>query len=133
MLRDIDERYLEENGHRFSTHAQGAGLLLVLEEYQVPAGYEPHVVDLLIEIPSTYPDGKLDMWWVYPPVVFARTGTEPVNTQVRQPFAAFGPEPDRQWQRFSRHPEWRVGVDDLRTYLGSLRSTMQNEVRQLAS
>jgi len=133
MLREVDKQHLVEAGLRFSTYPHGEGEILVIESCELPAGYDPATVDLLIEVPSTYPDGKLDMWWVFPHVVFARTQQEPVNTQVRQEFAAYAPEPTRQWQRFSRHPEWRAGVDDLRSFLRSLRSTMENEAQQVAA
>jgi hypothetical protein len=133
MLREVDRQHLAELGLCFSTYAQGETTLLVIEGYELPAGFEPRAVDVLIEIPSTYPDGKLDMWWVFPPVIFAQTRAEPVNAGVRQPFAGFGPDPNRQWQRFSRHPEWRPGKDDIRSYLRSLRSTMEREAQQLAA
>jgi len=70
---------------------------------------------------------------VFPPVVFDRTKTEPVNAPVRQAFSGYTRDPNRQWQRFSRHPQWRPGADDLRSYLRSLRSTMEREVQQLAA
>jgi hypothetical protein len=133
MLKDSDRQHLEENGWQFSTYPHGEGEILVIAGYELLAGYEPQTVELLIEVPSTYPDGKLDMWWVYPVVVFERTKQEPPGAQVRQAFAAYEPEPDRQWQRFSRHPEWRPGVDDLRSFLRSLRSTMETDAQQVAA
>ena len=95
--------------------------------------YSPLAVDLLLQIPRDYPDAALDMWWVFPEVRFERTSSRPTNTDVFQPFAGFAPEPTRQWQRFSRHPQWRLGVDGLRSYLASLRSTMETEARRLAA
>lgn len=133
MFREEDKKYLEERSHQYSTYEQGGVTLLVLEQYELPDGYTPQAADVLIEIPADYPDANLDMWWVFPPVVFTRTGAEPAQTQVRQSFAGYAPDPERQWQRFSRHPSWRLGVDDLRSYLVSLRSTMENEARQLAA
>jgi len=133
VLREVDIRHLEELGHQFETYEEGNLTLLVIKDYELPAGYTPGTVDLLIQIPHDYPDANLDMWWVYPQVVFARTNAEPVNTQVYQAFPGYTPEPNRLWQRFSRHPQWRPGVDDLRTFLASLRSTMDNEARQIAA
>lgn len=132
MLRDVDRNYLEARGHRFSTHVEGNVTLLVIERYELPVGYTPETVDLLIQIPPDFPDAQLDMWWVYPVVTFAGTGAQPVNTESMQAFAGYTPEPGRVWQRFSRHPPWRAGVDELRTFLVALRLTMENEVPKAA-
>jgi hypothetical protein len=133
VLRDVDRQHLEEHGYKFATYQEGNITLLVIENYVMPAGYTPEVIDLLLQIPADYPDAALDMWWVYPTVTFANTGAHPLNTQVWQAFAGYTPDPAREWQRFSRHPQWRAGKDDLRTYLVSLRSTMENEAGQLAA
>ena len=133
MLLESDKKYLESRGFRYSLYEHGSLTLLVIHDFELPLGHAPQVVDLLIQIPSNYPDAKLDMWWVYPAVVFADTRAEPAAAAVREVFSSFTPEPARQWQRFSRHPEWRPGIDDLRTYLGSLRSTMESEARQVAA
>jgi hypothetical protein len=133
VLRDVDLSHLTKRGFKYSTYTEGNLALLVIENYQLPSGYTPQTIDLLIQIPADYPDAALDMWWVYPHVQFERTGAEPTNTTERAAFAGFTPESGRLWQRFSRHPQWRLGVDDLRTYIASIRSTMENEVRQLAA
>lgn len=133
MLRDVDTQYLEGLGLTFSTYEQDATSLLVIEGYPLPAGYSPSGVDLLIQIPSAYPDAALDMWWTYPHVVFELNGVEPTNANVRLAFSGFTPDPSRQWQRFSRHPQWRAGVDDLRSFLTALRSTMGSEAKQVAA
>jgi hypothetical protein len=133
MLRKVDIDFLDAVGFRYSTYAQGAATLLVIDDYELPPGYNPSGVQLLLQIPSSYPDGKIDMWWVYPYVVFSSTGVEPVSAQVRQAFAGYTPEPGRKWQRFSRHPKWRPGVDDLASFLRAVRSTMECEARQVVA
>jgi hypothetical protein len=133
MLREIDKQWLEAQGYRFSIYVEGSNNLLVIQNYVLPPGFDPQTVELLLVVPSTYPDGQLDMWWIHPPVVFAQTRVEPANAQVRQAFPGYAPEPSRQWQRFSRHPQWRAGVDDLRSYLRALQSTLANEARRIAA
>jgi hypothetical protein len=133
MLRQIDRDFLDGEGYRYSTYSEGGNTLLVIENYELPIGYVPQVVELLLIIPSSYPDGQIDMWWVHPAVVFARNRAEPVNAQVRQAFPGYAPDAGRQWQRFSRHPKWRPGIDDLTSYLRAARSTMEYEARQVAA
>jgi E2/UBC family protein E len=133
MLREFDKEFLDAEGYRYSTYNEGGNTLLVIENYELPVGYDPQTVQLLVIMPSSYPDGQIDMWWIYPAVVFVGNRAEPVNAQVRQAFAGYTPEPGRQWQRFSRHPKWRPGVDDLISYLRAIRSTMEGESRQVAA
>ena len=126
MLREVDLAALRAKGHRFSIYPNGTNSLLVIEGFGVPPGYTASAVDLLIEIPSTYPDGALDMWWVYPHIQF-EGGVEPAGATERLAYPAFAPEPARQWQRFSRHPAWRAGVDDVKSYLGLVYQTLAKE------
>jgi hypothetical protein len=133
MLRRADIAYLETNGHRYTTYPFGNVTLLVIHEYKLPLGYSPRVIDLLIHIPDTYPDGQLDMWWVYPWVSFVATGTRPQAADVQQQFHGFAPEPTRTWQRFSRHGSWRVGHDDLRTFITAMRATLERDVAAVAA
>jgi Prokaryotic E2 family E len=133
MLRERDRDFLDAEGYRYSTYNEGSNALLVIENFELPIGYVPQEVELLLIIPSTYPDGQIDMWWVHPVVVFARNQTEPANAQVRQTFPGYTPDPNRQWQRFSRHPKWRAGIDDLTSYLRAALSTLAFEATQVAA
>jgi hypothetical protein len=133
MLRAVDRKVLDDQGFSFKEYARGEMTLLVISDYVLPGGYEPATTDLLLQIPSSYPDGKIDMWWVFPHVTFARTGQMPVNANVFETFAAFTPDPARSWQRFSRHPEWRPGTDDLRGFMRAVRMTLEAEARQAAA
>ncbi|HUZ82353.1 MAG TPA: E2/UBC family protein [Gaiellaceae bacterium] len=133
MLRECDKNHLDEIGLTYSIYEQGEITLLVLEGYELPVGCQPAAVDVLIAIPSTYPDGALDMWWTYPYVVFAPRGQAPVNTDVRQPYSGYTPDPARQWQRWSRHPQWRAGTDDLRSFLRAMRTTLETEAQRVAA
>jgi hypothetical protein len=132
MLRDVDRQFLTNEGYTFAEYPHGGMTLLVLSDYPLPAGYEPATADVLLQIPSSYPDGNIDMWWVYPHVVFASTNAEPARTEVKETFASFAPDPSRSWQRFSRHPTWRAGVDDLRSFLRVMRRTFETEAQQVA-
>ncbi len=132
MLSERDTQHLDELGQAYSVYQQGAITLLVLEAYELPPGYQSAAVDVLIEIPSTYPDGALDMWWTFPYVVFA-SGQVPVNTDVRQPYPGYAPDPARVWQRWSRHPQWRAGTDDLRSFLRAMRTTLETEAQRVAA
>jgi hypothetical protein len=133
MLSAEDAEYLRQEGLRFETFKQGELTLLVIFDYMLPAGYRPAAVDLLIQLPSLYPDAGLDMWWVFPHVVYAQSEAPPAATQCHESFEGFALEPARAWQRFSRHPQWRAGVDDVRSYLRTLRFVLADEALQVAA
>lgn len=89
-------------------------LCVVIHKFELPEGYAPREVDLLLRLPAGYPDAAPDMFWVIPSVTLARTG------QVPQAATSMEPYLKRTWQRFSRHLSpgvWQAGRDDLRSYL----------------
>ena len=61
MLSDADLEFLRSREHCFVVYNNGGNSLLVIEDFDLPPGYNPTAVDLLIEIPSTYPNATLDM------------------------------------------------------------------------
>jgi hypothetical protein len=131
MLRPADFELLTELQITHTTYRDGGTTLLVLHDYPLPAGYSADTVEVLIVVPDQYPDAALDMWWVYPWITFSN-GVRPANADQPQVFANYEPEPGRVWQRFSRHPAWRMGQDDLRTFLLAMRSTFENEAAAVA-
>jgi hypothetical protein len=90
----------------------GGWLFLVISNYELPAGFQPNRVDLLLKLPPSFPDAAPDMFWVYPSVN-APSGCVP---------RASSPEPllGKAWQRFSWHlasGAWKPGISTLRDYL----------------
>lgn len=93
---------------------------MVIHEYELPKGYVPRTVDLLIRLPATYPDIGPDMFWCSPLVVLERTGGVPEAAAHTEPHLG------RIWQRFSRHlnpGQWQGG-DRLASYLAMIRQNL---------
>ena len=109
------EALIEEAGFgpgQRTVHQEAGWSLLVLPEYQLPRGYEPDRVQLLVKLPPTFPDAAPDMFWVRPSVR-APNGGLPRATSAEH---ALGVE----WQRFSWHLSpgaWKPGISTLRDYL----------------
>ncbi len=98
---------------------------LVLHGYRLPAGLVPSSIDLLIRLPSQFPDAAPDMFWVIPDVTRVGTGTCPPNTEVHEPYLG------RTWQRFSRHLQpgaWQVGVDGIPSWLATIGGSFRADV-----
>lgn len=98
---------------RITVHTQPDGwAFVVVGAWELPPGFEPRQVQLLVKLPPLFPDAAPDMFWVHPPVR-APNGAPPRSTSVERLL-------DREWQRFSWHlspGSWQVGASTLRDYL----------------
>lgn len=90
---------------------------LTIVGYQLTAGLTPAVNELLVRLPSGFPDVAPDMFWFAEPVTRSDGAVIPA-AEVREPHLG------RIWQRWSRHiaGQWRPGTDDLRSYMAYIRS-----------
>jgi hypothetical protein len=107
---------LEEAGvplDRATLHNEAGGwVFVVISNYELPAGFVPNRVDLLVKLPPGFPDSAPDMFWVHPDVR-APNGAIPKATS---PERLLG----KNWQRFSWHlaaGAWKPGVSELRDFL----------------
>lgn len=106
---------------RRAVHRDAAGWsLLVLSDYELPRGYQPDRVRLLLKLPPTFPDAAPDMFWVHPAVRAPNGGL---------PRAAGGEHLlGQEWQRFSWHlaqGAWKPGASTLRDYLRCVAARFQ--------
>jgi hypothetical protein len=119
LLPELDREFLDEKEFAFDVAPNGGELLVAIRNFGLPAAYEPEKVDLMIIIPAGYPNAQLDMFWTYPDVK-RRNGGYPAQCEHHQIYG------DRNWQRWSRHFQqpWRPGVDNLRTFMASIRKEL---------
>ncbi len=85
---------------------------LVISDYEIPSGFQPNRVQLLLKLPPAFPDAAPDMFWVYPEVK-APSGSLPRATSTERLL-------DQNWQRFSWHlasGAWKPGTSTLRDFL----------------
>jgi hypothetical protein len=112
-LGDADLREAGIDCSRATLHQQPGGWsFLVISNYQVPGGFSPGGVELLVKLPPAFPDAQPDMFWIYPTVKTA-LGVLPRATSTENLLG-------RDWQRFSWHlaaGAWRPGISNLRDFL----------------
>lgn len=108
-----DREYLESKGIEYEEHEEGGHKGVILKAHPLPAGrFDTEKADILILLPSGYPDAAPDMFYLSPWVKLTNGGRYP--RKADQPFKF----KDRSWQRWSRHNrEWRPGADGIRTML----------------
>lgn len=123
LLPESDRDYLVEKGFDCVVTQVGDAVHVVLRGFELPDTYRPHQVSLRIILPAGYPNADLDMFWTLPNVELA-SGAKPDRADVFQEFEG------EQWQRWSRHftKPWRQGVDDLRTFLATIRQELARGV-----
>jgi len=113
FLPERDREYLVNRDltYREVTESNYKGVVLI--GYSLPISlYNQPKADILILLPSGYPDVPTDMFYLFPWVTLVQTGKNP--TTADQPFQLEG----KSWQRWSRHNnEWRIGVDGIHTSL----------------
>ena len=112
-LPSQDRRYLADRGLGYEEVMEGPQQGVIIRGYALPPGrFDPAQADVLILLPSGYPDVPPDMFYLLPWVRLVQ--------HQRYPHAADQPFPfhGQTWQRWSRHnTDWRPGVDGLWTML----------------
>ena len=111
-LRDI--LFLQSKGFAYELNQVGQELYLVLKGWRFPPVYTPEQADVLIIISAAYPLGQLDMFWTNP-TIRLKSGALPQACEHHQAL-----NDGKQWQRWSRHINWRPGVDNLQTFIKSM-------------
>lgn len=86
-------------------------ICIIFKDYQVPNNiWNCDKTDLLVVTHPTYPNAKMDMFWVDPPITL-KSGAQ---AQAVSPETKCG----RNWLRFSWHVQsWNPAHDNLITYL----------------
>ena len=123
LLPENDRDFLIEKGFDCAVSQIGDQVHVVIHGFELPAAYEPRIVSLRIILPAAYPNADLDMFWTYPTVKLASGGQPDRANKLRE-------YDEQQWQRWSRHftTPWRQGIDDLRTFLTTIRRELARGV-----
>jgi Prokaryotic E2 family E len=120
LLPEADVEFLVEKEYEFELIAYNGTTHVILKNVSFSGNYKPRNADILIIVPAGYPNAQLDMFWVCPEIYF-KNGSAPDRTGHRESFHG------RTWQRWSRHGSWRGGIDNLRTFISSIRKEIDSE------
>jgi hypothetical protein len=114
-------RYLEEHGITFEEREENGQKAVILKGVSLPPGrFHVGSADILILLPSSYPDVAPDMFHATPWLQLVGTGRFPKAADVPVVFAGV------RWQRWSRHnTQWRPGVDGIWTMLKRIENALE--------
>ena len=120
-LPEEDLEFLEATyPGRWKLVNEGEKAGLIIKNYPLPGGYTPEKSDLLLLIPNNYPAGMIDMFYFDPEVV--REDGSSIATLAQESHF------ERTWQRWSRHYEWRPGVDSIATHVTYVKNQLESEL-----
>lgn len=89
----------------------GQEICIIIKNYAIPRGkWSRDTVDLLVITHPSYPNAKMDMFWVDPAITL-QNGTSPKAAGIVSKCG-------RNWQQFSWHVStWNPARDNVITYL----------------
>ncbi len=123
LLPEIDREFLASKGYKHRIERVGQDVHVMIDDFPLPPAYTPRSATMLIILPAGYPNANLDMFRTIPDVKLAN-GSWPARADVRETHAGVS------WQRWSRHfsTAWRQGVDNLRTFVASIRHELDKGI-----
>ncbi len=114
---EADLVQLQEEGYSVSAQRIPPGgnqVFVVFEKYPLPKGWNRSETRLLVITDISYPNSKLDMFWVEPGLRLDG-GRNPQAGEAIESYIG------QQWQRFSWHVQkWNPAFDNIKTYLGTI-------------
>lgn len=117
-------RYLVKRDVPFEEHEEGDQKAVILKAFALPPGrFDVPAADILVLLPSGYPDTPPDMFYATPWLKLASSNSYPNRADQSFEFGS------RNWQRWSRHNnEWRAGVDGIWTMIKRIETALEQAV-----
>lgn len=124
-LLDIDACFLDGLGLLWEMVIDGKRRWLLVHDYPIPIGYTAHRTLLALEVPRTYPQAQIDMFYTHPPLAL-RSGRAIDRTQVSATILGV------TFNGWSRHrganSKWDPTTDNVSTHLALVESALLREV-----
>ena len=114
---EADIKRLQDQGYKVSAERNpltGNQISVIFDGYPLSPGWNRTETRLLLITDISYPNSKLDMFWVEP-------GLRLNGDRLPQAGDAIETHLEQQWQRFSWHVQkWNPAFDNIITYLGTV-------------
>lgn len=114
------QNFLRKQKIHFEGRDEGGQKAVILKNFILPEGrFDVSKADILILLPSGYPDAPPDMFHTMPCLRLTSSGNSPRGT------GSVGFD-GQTWQRWSRHnDEWRPGVDGIWTMIKRIERALE--------
>ncbi|MCC7333849.1 MAG: multiubiquitin domain-containing protein [Pirellulaceae bacterium] len=121
-LPEEDAAFLNSLGLNWETVKEERVRWLLIHGYPIPHGFNVNRATMAIKVEGGYPPAKLDMAY-FLPHLSKQSGTGIPNLT---PLKIDGEE----YQQWSRHYEWREGVDDLAVHYRRVEQWLLDELKR---
>ncbi len=116
---ESDLNNLKEQGFQISCQRNGNQIYIVFDKYLLPKGWNKNETKLLLISDISYPNSKLDMFWVDTDIRLA-------DGRVPQAGDTIENHNGTQWRRFSWHVQkWNPAIDNVISYLGTVNARLK--------
>ena len=95
---------------------------IIIKNYSLPEGYDQARVEVMILIPQNYPVAALDMFYLCPSI-FKKNADSIEQLSDESHF-------DKQWQRWSRHYNWKAGINNIATHIKFVENALIKELKK---
>lgn len=121
-LPEEDTAFLNSLGLPRETVKDGKALWVFVHKFPIPEGFNVAEAILAIRIPGGYPPAKLDMACFSPALSRANGGAIPALSPITIDKGSF--------QQWSRHYDWREGVDSLASHYRHVQQWLVEELKR---
>lgn len=121
-LPEEDTEFLNSLGLFWETITNSNVRWLLIHDYPIPSGFNVREATLAIKIDGGYPPAKLDMAY-FRPELSKLSGTAIPNLTAAT-------IDGKQYQQWSRHYEWREGIDDLAVHYRRVEQWLLDELKR---
>lgn len=111
---------LKDQGYCIEVIVEGQEIIIIFKEFPLSKKiWNREKTDLLVKTNFTYPQAKMDMFWVTP-------GLKLVDDRIPHKGDHSMTLLGKEWQRFSWHPsKWIVGRDNIQTFLDFIKTRLE--------
>ena len=124
-LLEKDAAYLNTLGIKWETLIDNGRRWLIIRDYALPTGYNHDAVDIAIDVPASYPDAAIDMFYCNPPLKLA-SGAVIAQTSSHVSIGGI------TYQQWSRHlngtTRWNPLTDSVITQMAVVEESLLREV-----
>lgn len=121
ILPESDQRFVDEHSLAVEATGDGGRKGVVFKEFSTGNRYDHDKADILLLLPSGYPDACPDMFYCFPWLKLRGASGWPLKADHAFNFAG------RQWQQWSRHnKEWRPGIDGIHTMIRRISAALRD-------
>lgn len=121
-LPEDDEDYLNSLGLQWEAIEDSGGRWVLIHAHPLPDGFNHGAATMAIRIEAGYPPAKLDMVYYFPSL--GRSNGRDIPALSTQQLDGV------TYQRWSRHYEWREGIDCLATHHWRIKEWLTDELRR---